>query len=142
MDKAVMSVRMQKWAGIIQEAALSGMTKTEFCEQRGINRRQFFDWQKRIREYVLQQNPELGLPPARGQMQQIRAVNNQIATSLPVFCELKPPEETSAVPEKKTDSEFSFSVEAVIQFGEFRIFVGDLSSERTLSTILSVIRHA
>ena len=33
MDKAVMSVRMQKWAGIIQEAALSGMTKTEFCEQ-------------------------------------------------------------------------------------------------------------
>ena len=31
MDKAVMSARMQKWAGIIQEAATCGMTKTELC---------------------------------------------------------------------------------------------------------------
>ena len=58
MDKAVMSVRMKKWAGILQEAATSGLTKTEFCTQNGIDRRQFFHWQKKIREYVLQQNPE------------------------------------------------------------------------------------
>ena len=69
MDKAVMSVRMQKWAGIIQEAATSGLTKTEFCARKGIDRRQFFHWQKQIREYVLENNPELGLPaPPHGQM--------------------------------------------------------------------------
>ena len=34
MDKAVMSVRMKKWAGIIQEAATSGLTKTEFCAEK------------------------------------------------------------------------------------------------------------
>ena len=35
MDKAVMSARMQKWAGIIQEAAATcGMTKTEFCARK------------------------------------------------------------------------------------------------------------
>ena len=54
MDKAVMSVRMQQWAGIIQEAATSGLTKTEFCARKGIDRRKFFHWQKRIREYVLE----------------------------------------------------------------------------------------
>ena len=43
MDKAVMSVRMKKWAGIIQEAATSGLTKTEFCARKGIDRRQFFE---------------------------------------------------------------------------------------------------
>ncbi len=52
MDKAVMSVRMQKWAAIIQEAATCGMTKTEYCARKGIDRRQFFHWQKVIREYI------------------------------------------------------------------------------------------
>ena len=96
MDKAVMSVRMKKWARILQEAATSGLTKTEFCAQNGIDRRQFFHWQKKIREYVLQQNTELGVPPSHGQMQQIRAVNSQIIPSLPVFVELKPKEEPSS----------------------------------------------
>ena len=59
MDKAVMSVRMRKWAGILQEAATSGLSKVTWCEQNGINRRQFFYWQKQIREFVLEQHPEL-----------------------------------------------------------------------------------
>ena len=39
MDKAVRSARMQKWAGIIQEAATCGMPKTEYCARKGIRRR-------------------------------------------------------------------------------------------------------
>jgi len=140
LDKAVMSVRMKKWAGIIQEAATSGLTKTEFCAQNGIDRRQFFHWQKRIREYVLDNNPELGLPmPVHGQMQQIREVNSQIMPSLPEFCELKPREELTAI---RPVSETAFSAGAMIQRGEYQIYVGDSVTEKTLSTILSVIRHA
>ena len=52
---------MKKWAGILQEAAASGLPKVTWCEQNGINRRQFFHWQKKIREFVLEQHPELGL---------------------------------------------------------------------------------
>lgn len=140
MEKAVMSVRMKKWASIIQEAAISGLTKTEFCAQKGIDRRQFFHWQKQIREYVLQHNPDLGLPtPVHGQMQQIREVNSQIMPSLPVFCELKPREELSAV---QPALETTFSAGAMIQLGEYQIYVSDSVTEKTLSTILSVIRHA
>ena len=115
-----MSVRMKKWAGIIQEAATSGLTKTEFCARNGIDRRQFFHWQKRIREYVLDNNPELGLPmPVHGQMQQIREVNSQIMPSLPEFCELKPREELTAI---RPVSETTISAGAMIQLGEYQIY--------------------
>lgn len=139
MDKAVMSIRMQKWVGIIQEAAASGLTKTEFCARNGIDRRQFFHWQKQIREFVLAQNPELGLPPHHGQMQQIRAVNSQIIPSLPVFCELKPREDPLSV---QNSTASAFTAEAMIRLGQYQIYVDGSVSERTLATILSVIRHA
>ena len=145
LDKAVMSVRMQKWAGIIQEAATSGLTKTEFCARKGIDRRQFFHWQKQIREYVLENNPGLGLPaPPHGQMHQIREVNSQIMPALPVFCEITPLENAQPAPADPAIQrpEASFSPGAMIQIGSYRIYVGDSTSEQMLSTILSVIRHA
>ena len=142
LDKAVMSVRMKKWAGIIQEAATSGLTKTEFCARKGIDRRQFFHWQKQICEYVLANNPELGLPaPPHGQMHQIREVNSQIMPSLPVFCEITPRENAHPAPAVQRP-EVSFSPEAMIQIGPYQIYVGESASERTLSRIFSVIRNA
>ena len=142
LDKSVMSVRMKKWAEIIQEAATSGLTKTEFCARKGIDRRQFFHWQKQIREYVLENNPELGLPaPPHGQMHQIREVNSQIMPALPVFCEITPRDDAHPAPAVQRP-ESSFSPGAMIQIGPYRIYVGDSASERMLSTILSVIRHA
>ena len=78
-----MSVRMKKWAGIIQEAAASGLTKSEFCARNGINRRQFFHWQKQLREFALQQNPELAMIEVPdGPRQLVRAVNAQLRRTL------------------------------------------------------------
>jgi hypothetical protein len=142
LDKSVMSVRMKKWAEIIQEAATSGLTKTEFCARKGIDRRQFFHWQKQIREYVLENNPELGLPaPPHGQMHQIREVNSQIMPALPVFCEITPRDDAHPAPAVQRP-ESSFSPGAMIEVGSYRIYVGDSATERILSTILSVIRNA
>ena len=137
MDKEIMSVRMKKWAGILQEAAASGLPKVTWCEQNGVNRRQFFHWQKKIREFVLEQHPELGLSVPEGQ---IRAVNNQMTSSLPIFYELKPQVSLPSVPANNPD--LSFSAEAMIQLGQCRVYIGVATSERTLSTILSVIQHA
>ena len=143
LDKAVMSVRMKKWAGIIQEAAASGLTKSEFCARNGIDRRQFFHWQKQLREFALQQNPELAMIEVPdGPRQLVRAVNAQLTTSLPVFCELKPPDELPAVPERKGETVSSFAAEVMIQYERYQIYVSSTVCERTLTTILSVIRHA
>ena len=100
MNKAIMNVRMKKWAGILQEAAASGLPKVTWCEQNGVNRRQFFHWQKKIREFILEQHPEFGLSVPDGQ---IRAVNNQMTSSLPIFCELKPQATVPAAPENNPD---------------------------------------
>ena len=143
LDKAVMSVRMKKWAGIIQEAAASGLTKSEFCARNGIDRRQFFHWQKQLREFALQQNPELAMIEVPdGPRQLVRAVNAQLTTSLPVFCELKPPDELPAVPERKEGTVPPCAAEAMIQYERYQIYVSSTVCERTLTTILSVIRHA
>ena len=77
-----------------------------------------------------------------GPRQLVRAVNAQLTTSLPVFCELKPPDELTPVPERKAEEVSSFSAEAMIQYERYQIFVSNDVCERTLSTILSVIRHA
>ncbi len=138
MDQAIMSVRMKKWAGILQEAAASGLTKGAWCEQNGISQRQFFHWQKKIREFVLEQHPELGLSTPDGQ---IRTVNNQMTSSLPIFCELKPKEDIHPVP-TVSSSPMNFIPGAMIQCGNYQIFVGDSTTEKTLSTILKVIQHA
>ena len=137
MNKAIMNVRMKKWAVILQEAAASGLPKVTWCEQNGINRRQFFHWQKKIREFILEQHPEFGLSVPDGQ---IRAVNNQMTSSLPIFCELKPQATVPAAPENNPGA--PYSAEAMIQLGQCRVYVGNMTSERTLSMILSVIQHA
>lgn len=137
MDEAVMSVRMKKWAGILQEAAASGLPKVTWCEQNGINRRQFFHWQRRIREFMLEQHPELAMSVPDGQA---RDVNGKMTASLPIFCELKEQTALPSVPEKATAS--SFSAEAMIQLGQYQVYVGNTASEKTLAMILAVIQHA
>ena len=137
MEKAVMSVRMKSWIKLLEEAAASGLPKGIWCDQNGINRRRFFYWQQKIREFVLEQHPELALSVPNGE---IREMNNQIVSSLPVFCELKPGEPVSDEPENKMAS--AFSADAMIQYGNYKIFIGNSVSEKTLSTVLSVIHHA
>ena len=149
MDESVMNVRMQKWVRIIQDAVNSGLTKNEYCARNGIDRSQFFHWQKRIREYVLEQNPGLAIPPSRGQMQQIREVNSQVIASLPVFCELKPRDEIPSIPTAQQTPAVqaipavaAFSAGIMVQFGQFQIYVNESASEKTLRLVFSVIQHA
>ena len=55
MDPRVMELRIKKWIPVIEEQAKSGMSKEEWCVMHGINRTSFFRWQKRVREYLLDQ---------------------------------------------------------------------------------------
>ena len=55
MDPRVMELRIKKWIPVIEEQAKSGMSKEEWCAMHGIKRTSFFRWQKRVREYLLDQ---------------------------------------------------------------------------------------
>ena len=136
MDQKVHEVRLQKWMEIMQECASSGMTKSAWCKQAGIRRRQFFYWQKRLQQYALQKLSEgkeqvAGIEPLPVQRQQPLG-----------FCEIT----TVTVPKETETSEsmstFGFQAEMSIQTGGYNILIGNNVSEKALSTVLAVIGHA
>ena len=41
--------RAREWAMLIQECSASGLTKREFCRQRGISEKSFYYWLRKLR---------------------------------------------------------------------------------------------
>ena len=44
--------RVQAWAMLIQECNNSGLTKREFCQQRGISEKSFYYWLRKLRSQM------------------------------------------------------------------------------------------
>ena len=44
--------RAQTWATLIQECSNSGLTKREFCQQRGISEKSFYYWLRKLRSQM------------------------------------------------------------------------------------------
>ena len=44
--------RAQSWAMLIQECNNSGLTKREFCQQRGISEKSFYYWLRKLRSHM------------------------------------------------------------------------------------------
>ena len=50
MDKITHKVRCEQWTAIINECLASGMPKTTWCRANGISDKQFFYWQRILRQ--------------------------------------------------------------------------------------------
>ena len=46
--------RAQEWAMLIQECNASGLTKREFCQQRGISEKSFYYWLRKLRTQMVE----------------------------------------------------------------------------------------
>ena len=46
--------RAQNWAMLIQECNNSGLTKREFCQQRGISEKSFYYWLRKLRSHMVE----------------------------------------------------------------------------------------
>ena len=44
--------RAQTWAMLIQECNNSGLTKREFCQQRGISEKSYYYWLRKLRSQI------------------------------------------------------------------------------------------
>ena len=68
--------RAQNWAMLIQECNNSGLTKREFCQQRGISEKSFYYWLRKLRSYIAESSgPRLVQPesaPTENDMLQIQ----------------------------------------------------------------------
>ena len=66
--------RAQTWAMLIQECNNSGLTKREFCQQRGISEKSFYYWLRKLRGQMAeaagpQQVPLDSVPVAEDMLQ-------------------------------------------------------------------------
>lgn len=115
MDKITHEVRLSQWTSIIEECAQSGLPKTKWCTENNVDIKQFFYWQRKVREEVY----------------------NEIKTkSLPVttFAELSVPPVQAVIPNVDTG--------AAIRFNDVVIEINNNCSVELLQTILTVSAHA
>ena len=97
MDKITHKVRCEQWTAIINECLASGMPKTTWCRANGISDKQFFYWQRILRQEAYQQMESQSSSPASSAL----VLNDKKEqASHPAFVEIRPdamPEEESTV---------------------------------------------
>ena len=55
MDKITRKMRLAQWTSIIRECNSSGMSKKSWITDNNIDEKQFYYWQRRIREEAIQE---------------------------------------------------------------------------------------
>lgn len=137
MDPRVMELRIKRWIPIIEEQAKSGMNKNEWCAMHGIDRTSFFRWQKRVREYLLNQ--------CENQSSQLPLSNTSCKTC---FVEIPSTQATLVEMAGQTDRSAGNnaacpgSPSISIRYGGFSIDLNNGADEEQLSKVLRAIKHA
>ena len=123
MDKITHQVRAEHWTRILNECMNSGMSKTAWCRANGISEKQFFYWQRILRQeaYEASQNPPLPVAAAAAQ----RTVS---------FAEIK-------LPVASPDASSVFHPDLVIRKGNLVLEISNSASAELLSRIGGIL-HA
>ena len=122
MDKSSYQVRIDQWKLLIHDQASSNMTKSEWCRENGINLRQFFYWQRKLRNMFLESSGQL---PALS--------SAEIAKT--TFCELSIPKQNPVSTNECTESDL------IIEINDCRVLVGKSVSKDSLASVIEVLRH-
>ena len=129
MDKNSYAIRMASWAKIVAEANNSGMTKTQWCREHDVRLRQFHYWQKRIRDFLLE-NPDTTI-------EEITGHGSQLPMQVPgqSFYEISIPTRLSSEPAASLSA-------LMLQVNDLQLYIGEGFSEAALSSVIKVIRNA
>lgn len=115
MDQKTHLVRMEQWAPIIKECCASGLSKRAWCMQNGIKVKQFYYWQRKLRDYSY----DLAI-----------AASSMTETPQPKFVELPGPVTSGAY---NDSSDFIPSV--IIKSNNATIEISNAASRELLSLI-------
>jgi len=110
--------QISKWTPIIKECHASGMTVKAWCLENKVNEKQFFYWQRKIREEIC------------------ASVETTVKEQPTVFVPFQIQDY-----DKKSSQSVPFSPDLVISIGDYRLELGNQTSPELLETVLKVIRH-
>ena len=128
MDKITHKVRCEQWTAIINECLASGMPKTTWCKANGISDKQFFYWQRILRQEAYQQMESQGSSPASSAL--VPDVKEE-KSSHPAFVEIRPV--TS-----ETGSS-TFRLDVIIHSGDLTVEIANSASEELLRKLRGII---
>ncbi len=114
MDKITHEMRLIQWSPIIRECRSSSMTVKAWCIENNVNEKQFFYWQRRIREEVFD------------------TINKTVDHKQPNFVQLSVP----IGPSRNTSS---FSADMIVHIGTNVLELSNTVSEELLSKVLKVM---
>jgi putative transposase len=117
MDLITREMRMMQWTPIIQECRNSNMTVKAWCQNNNVNQKQFYYWQRRIREAAYE------------------TFTDSKVQGKPSFVQLP----VASIPQINSGS---FTADMIIQVGSNRLELSNTTSENLLSMVLSVISNA
>ena len=141
MDKLVKEIRAEQWRPLILEANNGSMKKSEWCALHNIPVRQFYYWQRKLRDQAVQELETSSFLA-------IKEETKPAATAESTFVELKVPadavlkEEQNELPAKPNLSDGICDPELIIEIGRCRVVVRRNASDTTLRTIMEAVLHA
>ncbi len=125
MDKITHQVRAEHWAKIMNECINSGMSKTAWCRANGISEKQFFYWQRILRQGSFREFPEFIITGNCRAAQQELAPATQRTVS---FTEIK-------LPSSSQSTAPVFHPDLVIRKGGLILEISNSASDELLSRI-------
>lgn len=114
MDKITHEMRLIQWTPIVRECRSSGMSVKSWCTENNVNEKQFFYWQRRVREEVYS------------------VLEKTESKRQPTFVQLPAPVDSA----RNTSA---FMADMVIHIGNNMIELSNTVSEELLSKVLKVI---
>ena len=125
MDKITHKVRCEQWTAIINECLASGMPKTTWCRANGISDKQFFYWQRILRQEAYQQMESESSSPASSAL----VLNDKKEQDFhPAFVEIRP----NAMPETESTV---FRPDVIIRSGNLVMEISNTASEELIRKI-------
>lgn len=141
MNKGAHELRREYWHQIIREcnAREQGITKLAWFQEHNINSKSYYYWQKQFRSEAV----------ATVRNEKACVETSTASVSAPAFFDITP-SVCSSIGEKvpvSTDPVQQTAMgagapELMIQINECRIFVNSTIQEKTLETVIKVLRHA
>ena len=122
MDKTTHAVRLQRWTEIIQTQLASGMSKRDWCRENNVPEKQFFYWQRKVRQELYEAQA--------GKLISGGSINSPALVEVPI---IRP---------QASPATASFMPDAVIAVGNVTVGIKENISEALLMSIGKMIRHA
>jgi len=116
MDKITHEMRIMQWTPIIRECRGSGMPVKAWCNQNNVNEKQFYYWQRRIREELFDTLKKTEVP------------------SQPNFVQLPAPADSIR--------HSSFKADIILHIENSVLEISNTASEDLLSKVLKVMSNA